>query len=191
MAASMAIITALCSFRFRRKTAPETTETDNDLDAPQSITVADAEQNDDNNEGQGKELPLPPAMQVMQQPKDPFVSNNLKRVTSERKASFSLSIKMPRSLSVRHHKEDKIKGKLKPEDSVWMKTIILGEKCVPDEEADAVIYEGKGKRISAYHTKRHSSISVSAQPAFPDHDAFPSAVPQTQTQTQDEKINNT
>lgn len=41
-------------------------------------------------------------------------------------------------------------GKLKHEDSIWMKTIILGEKCrVPDEEEGAIIYEGKGKRISA------------------------------------------
>ena len=74
------------------------------------------------------------------------------------------------------HKDDKKKkGKLKVEDSVWMKTIILGEKCVPDEEDDAVIYEGKGKKISAYHPK--SCMSVSRQCSSMEPNALPGAQP--------------
>ena len=211
-AASIAIITAMCSVSFRRKQSPPPTQSDpleiaKDLDtsAPSSATVATTQSpqeqsqvekseaecttETEDNEVQVKELPLPPAMQ---QPKDSFPSNNMKRATSERRASFSLSLKMPRTLSVARNwdqKEDKeknnIKGKLKAEDSVWMKTIILGEKCVPGEE-DPVIYEGKGKRISVYHPKNNSR-SLSRQWSCIDTDAL--SVPQPRTQ--EERINNT
>ncbi|TKY74895.1 hypothetical protein E2542_SST03660 [Spatholobus suberectus] len=200
LAASMAIITALCSFRFRRKSSSspppplsDPVEIAKDLDAtPPSNTAPQPETvNESNNEEQVKELPLPPSMQ---HPKDPFISEKMKRVTSERKAPLSLSIKMPRSLSVARNwdqiKEEKNKGpKLKAEDSVWMKTIILGDKCVPDEEGDPVIFEGRGKRIAAYHTKKHSTMSISRQGSFLDPDALSLSVPQTQTQ--DKRNNDT
>ncbi|KAL2317930.1 hypothetical protein Fmac_031806 [Flemingia macrophylla] len=57
----------------------------------------------------------------------------------------------------------KTKGKTPKDDSVWMKTIILGGKCVPNEDEDVVIYEGKGKKISAYHPRKSSSVSFSTQ----------------------------
>ncbi|KAL2346562.1 hypothetical protein Fmac_000562 [Flemingia macrophylla] len=168
-AATMAIITAMCSVRFRRKPpssdpappeASPSAEAENEND---KVSNNDSKENEEE-EVEVKELPLPPALQ----PKDPLIAERMKRVRSERKAPMSLSMKMPRSLSVarnwERHKEannnkGNIEGKLRPEDSVWMKTIILGEKCVPDEESDAVIYQGKGKRIAAYHTKRHSIAS--------------------------------
>lgn len=204
-AATIAIITALCGVRFRKKTSQPPPLSSDPLDTtnlnttnPSSITVATTtepksehapnEESENRTETENndamKELPLPPAMQ---QPKD-FPSDNLmKRVTSERRASFSvMSLKMPRSLSVAKnwdHMEDKIKGKLKTEqDSVWMKTIILGEKCVPDEE-DPVIYEGKGKKVAAYHPKSYSTMSISRQTSLLDPDALP--VP---PQTREEKI---
>nr|KYP70318.1 hypothetical protein KK1_009531 [Cajanus cajan] len=181
-AASMAIITAMCGIGFLRKPSTPPAPSSDPVESV-ATPPSDAEAENDEDKEMQKELPLPPALQ----PKDPFIAERMKRVTSERKAPLSLSIKMPRSLSVarnwehHHHKEKeekvkgKIEGKLKAEESVWMKTIILGEKCVPDQESDAVLYEGKGKRITAYHTKRHSTAS------FLDTDALSSAIPQTQT----------
>ncbi|PIN06842.1 hypothetical protein CDL12_20615 [Handroanthus impetiginosus] len=55
--------------------------------------------------------------------------------------------------------------KSKQEDSVWKKTIILGEKCkVPDEDEEDILYDEKGNKISTYHPKNHSStLSLSRQ----------------------------
>ncbi|KAG8375689.1 hypothetical protein BUALT_Bualt10G0126500 [Buddleja alternifolia] len=58
--------------------------------------------------------------------------------------------------------------KLKHEDSIWKKTIILGEKCrVPDEDDDDnyILYDEKGNRISTYHPKSPSTggLSLSRQ----------------------------
>ena len=53
---------------------------------------------------------------------------------------------------------------MKHEDSIWTKTIILGEKCkVSEEDDDAIIYDNGGNRISAYHKKTHSTMSLSRQ----------------------------
>nr|KYP33300.1 hypothetical protein KK1_045859 [Cajanus cajan] len=219
LAASIAIISALCVVRLRRKSssthAPMSHHDShkvvvtNDLHActtPPSInmeattTSLEHEQQHpstsdnttqtqtQNNETLVKELlPLPPALQ--QHPNvDPKI---MKRATTERRLSFNLSRKMPRSLSVARNwdhkgssvgrrkgkllKTDesmwvKTKAKMQKDDSVWMKTIILGGKCVPDEEEDAVIYEGKGKKISAYHPRNPSSVSLSRQWSSISHD---------------------
>ncbi|KAJ1442822.1 hypothetical protein SESBI_00703 [Sesbania bispinosa] len=172
MAASMAIITTLC---IRRKSSPPSSTLSDPLEVTNAFKASSSPSNNaeattispehphtsENNEVLIKELPLPPAMQ---QPKD---SNIVKRATSECRLSFNLSIKVRRSMSVAknwdHHKEEKKGGKVKGDESVWMKTIILGEKCVPGEEEDVVIYEGKGKKISAYHPKNSTSMSLSRQ----------------------------
>lgn len=117
---------------------------------------------------QRTELPLPPALQ---QPRES--SSNTKKETSGRRLSFSLSLKVPRNLSVAKGVGDgRKKEKSKTEDSVWMKTIILGDRCVPDEGDDGVIYEQKGKKISAYHPRNSSSISISRPTSSIDHDAI-------------------
>lgn len=213
-AATIAIITAICSVRFRRKSSPPPpTKVDplnipNDLKLnpsssssppPTTETISNSEhvasierseqnnfttETENNEEVQIKELPLPPSMLAPKEPSSLYNNSNLKKVASERRASFSLSLKMPRSLSVARNwdnKEDKHKGKVKTEDSVWMKTIILGEKCVPDEE-DPVIYEGKGKKISAYHPKSYSTIS--RQNSFLEADVF------SVSQREDDRISN-
>lgn len=149
-----------------------------------------------NNDTLVKELPLPPALQ--QHPNvDPKI---VKRATSERRLSFNLSMKMPRSFSVARNDQKgnfndggnkgkllktnesmwmKTKGKLKNEDSVWMKTIILGGKSVPDE--------GKAKKISAYHPRK-ASVSLSRQCSFINPGAF--SVPQSHEE-RIKSINNT
>ncbi|CAA0838054.1 Unknown protein [Striga hermonthica] len=59
--------------------------------------------------------------------------------------------------------KEKEKKKLKHEDSIWKKTIILGEKCrVPEEEDDETIfYDEKGNRIPAYHHRKSHSGALS------------------------------
>ncbi|ESW33029.1 hypothetical protein PHAVU_001G037300 [Phaseolus vulgaris] len=222
-ATSITIITALCIVRIRKKSSPPTSMSDNGLDKVENVlnestipptTTLEHEHpstseglektaETQNNEMLVKELPLPPALQQHPQVNPTFV----KRATSERRLSFNLSRKVPRSLSVARNwdqggnggwkkgtlKSDdqpmgmktkeklkaddsvwmKTKEKLKRDDSVWMKTIILGGKCVPDEEDDVVIYEDKGKKISAYHPRKSTTVSLSRQssylnPANPD-----------------------
>ncbi|RDX64696.1 hypothetical protein CR513_56720, partial [Mucuna pruriens] len=234
LATSIAIISVLCSVRFRRKSSTNAPISDHDLDkvtiglnesttAP-SITVEattislkrehpstleattlentiQTQTQTQNNDMLVKELPLPPALQ-----QHPNVDRKIvKRATSERRLSFNTSIKMPRSLSVARNWDQKgdnekkgklkmdesvwmkTKGKLKSEESVWMKTIILGGKCVPDEEEDAVIYEGKGKKISAYHPRKSTSVSLSRQWSYINPDAL--SVPQPQPHPHEEIIN--
>ncbi|CAI8599418.1 unnamed protein product [Vicia faba] len=211
--ATIAITTAICSVRFLRKSQPNPPQAqpldiskDSNETSPSSISPlhgrgheheheheheksppVEQRRETENNEFLIKELPLPPAML---QPKESFSYNNMKRVTSERKTSFSLSMKMPtlpRNLSLAKNwdqiKEDINKAKPKTEESVWMKTIILGDKCVPDDEHDPVIFEGKGKKISAYHPKSYSTIS--RQCSFLD----PDALCVSQSQTQEDRIN--
>ncbi|XP_047966567.1 uncharacterized protein LOC125210959 [Salvia hispanica] len=49
----------------------------------------------------------------------------------------------------------------KHEDSVWKKTIILGERCrVPEDEDedDVKLFDEKGNKIITYHPKSHSGL---------------------------------
>lgn len=200
VAASIAIVTALCIGLFWRKSSPSLSDSPErskkNSDASCSPSPAeststakpDPPKDDSTATSEMKELPLPPALQA---PKDvSFPPAHVKRAASERRLSFNLSVKMPRTLSVARRrdppKEDTIKKikKAKPEDNVWMKTIILGEKCqVPDDQEDAVIYEGKGKKVSAYHPKTKSTPSCS-------HFSFVDPG-DLQTQNQAENLNKT
>ncbi|KAK4277332.1 hypothetical protein QN277_015346 [Acacia crassicarpa] len=174
--ASIAIITSLCSIlTFWKK--PSSKKQGTNLPAP-AAQEPQAEE-----EAPVKEVPLPPAMQY--QGNESYVSVNLKRAASERKMSLSslskkfsrtlsaarmerslssLSKKLPRTLSAARMGRDHLmmRGTHQKEDSVWMKTIILGEKCqVPEDEEEAVIYEKKGKKVEAYHPRTKSSMSFS------------------------------
>lgn len=153
----------------------------------QATSTLESQYKTENDGLQNKELPLPPAMMTS---KESQSSNNLtrsmstrkvttfmgKKSLSTRKSERSLSIKLPRSLSAMgQDREDKNgkKGKLKHEDSIWTKTIILGEKCkVSDEDDDAIIYENKGNRISAYHKKTQSTMSLSRQTSHVEPNAI-------------------
>ncbi|PON96003.1 hypothetical protein TorRG33x02_082510 [Trema orientale] len=134
------------------------------------------------------QLPLPPSKMIKRATRT-YSFKGMTKSTSDRNIAASLSMKVTRSFSMarsswEHNKEEsknnvnhggKKAGKLKMDhqDSIWMKTIILGEKCkVPDEEEEAVIYEGKGKKISAYHPRTASSLSISRQCSFIDQEAI-------------------
>lgn len=169
------------------KLASSPTATDNKADenaSPTTTTPSPAtatnpsggETENDGDEQRMKELPLPPKMQQVVNSSPP---SQIAKSASERKLNHmrSMSIKVPRSLSVvRNHLDEgrqRRKEKMKGEESIWTKTIILGEKCkVPDEE-DGIIYEGKGKKISAYHPRAHSSMSFSRQGSAIDAEALP------------------
>lgn len=173
MAAAIAMITTLCGVRSRRRappseasspTATENKQEGNTSPTPPAAAGGETEQDGDQTEQRMKELPLPPKMQQFSISSPP---NTIAKSASERKLSHmrSMSIKVPRSLSVvRNHLDEgkqRRKDKIKGEESIWTKTIILGEKCKVSEEEDGVIYEGKGKKISAYHPRAHSSMSIS------------------------------
>lgn len=140
--------------------------------------VAESQDTKEKETPQIKELPLPPAKQLRE---TNSTNHNMKKSASTRNLTMNLSMKMPRSLSLARLHQDredkniqKKNGKMKHEDSVWMKTIILGEKCkVPDED-EGVIYDGKGNRISTYHPKTSSSRPVSRQNSQIDPNAIPS-----------------
>lgn len=107
-----------------------------------------------------KELPPPPTMKTLRETSS---YNNLIRNVSMQRFEKSLSIKISRSVSMRHHHHsNKKRGKLKvDQDSVWSKAIILGEKCRPDDEDDTIFYDNKGNKISPYHKKTQSNFSAS------------------------------
>ncbi|KAK4274564.1 hypothetical protein QN277_017765 [Acacia crassicarpa] len=161
LAASIVIISALCGVRSRKK--PSSPPPSDHLHTTKHYDAGSPPTNESGN--RSNEIPVPPAMQ--QQSKESGSTSNMRKANnSEHGSSFSLR-KGPRNLSVSKSGDLKENGrkkeKLKAEESVWMKTIILGEKCVPDEEDNAVIYEGKGKKISAYHPRNSSSFSISKQ----------------------------
>ncbi|MED6134589.1 hypothetical protein PIB30_038304 [Stylosanthes scabra] len=167
----MAIITTLCSVLFGRKkgsstrreshnprgTSPlNTTSPDHTTETAASAVVSPdrpmsnfaVETDNSGDYLLRKELPLSTSK-----------SFHMRRDTSKR-LSFNMSLKFPKSFSMAKNQEGndggKNKDKLIKDDAIWMKTIILGEKCNPDEEEEEIIYEeGKGRRMSfsAYHPR--------------------------------------
>ncbi|KAL5728718.1 hypothetical protein ACHQM5_001768 [Ranunculus cassubicifolius] len=60
--------------------------------------------------------------------------------------------------------------KLKPEDSIWTKTIMLGERCKVPHEEDAILYDERGNRLSAYPVRTPRSLPVSRSNSFATRD---------------------
>ncbi|KAI3728204.1 hypothetical protein L6452_16836 [Arctium lappa] len=73
--------------------------------------------------------------------------------------------------TVRHKKRRKRKRlkktltkKLKHENSIVKKPIILGEKCkVPVDDEDPIVYDEKGREISTFHNKEPTVVSLARQ----------------------------
>lgn len=199
MAAAVAVSTTLCGIRFGKKSETKdspSNEGDGNLTfntpsspsastSPSETTKTAGEeasvksQDGKENEVPGRmELPLPPAKQL----REAFSCNNfMTKSASTRQFAKNMSMKMPRSMSMArrdHHREDKYnqkkKAKAKHEDSVWMKTIILGEKCKRRNEDEPEIYDANGDKISANHRKSTSSVSISTQSSFGDVNAVAS-----------------
>ncbi|XP_023002698.1 uncharacterized protein LOC111496482 [Cucurbita maxima] len=192
MVTAIAMITALCGVRSRRSPSPseassKTADKKQDINGSRTTTSSTAgatpaagDSGDDGGETEEfmKELPLPPKMQQVASPSPP---SQIAKSASERRLKHmtGMNMEVPRSHSVaRKDLEEggeRRKEKMKEEELIWKKTIILGEKCRVSDEEDGVIYEGKGKRISAYHPRSPSSmsISISRQSSAIDAEALP------------------
>jgi len=176
IAATMAVISVLCGSLSRKKSStpsevdnartenPQLGISSNGKDAshkPQAEVESSkaAEKEDDEQQGP---LPPPPAMQHIRAASYHHRSNST--ASSHGKLSSSMSVRLLGN-AIATRKEEKKEKKLKREDSVWKKTIILGEKCrVPQEDDDTILYDEKGNRISTYHPKTPSTaLSTSRQ----------------------------
>ncbi|KAJ0090801.1 hypothetical protein Patl1_13879 [Pistacia atlantica] len=122
---------------------------------------------------------LPPAMEKLTE------KNSCKPAI---KFERSVSSKVSRTLTSVKNQYEKRKGKLKSgeDNSVWRKTIILGEKCRPDDDDDIMIYDNNGNRISTYHKKTNdqSNHSLSRANSFID----PSSIPSQDEDKEESKI---
>ncbi|OVA08413.1 hypothetical protein BVC80_209g147 [Macleaya cordata] len=113
-----------------------------------------------------------PRIQEQQQLSSPKGKDSPSRLfKSKQKLSSTLSMKLQgSSLSkIRTRKEEQ----QKQEDSIWTKTIMLGEKCKVPNEEDDIIYDQKGNRISSYRSKTPRSLPVSRTNSLIDQDLLP------------------
>ncbi|KAL0330690.1 UNVERIFIED_CONTAM: hypothetical protein Sangu_1614500 [Sesamum angustifolium] len=118
-------------------------------------------------------LPPPPGRQQFLRAASchhqPERSNSM---TSKLVSSLSMRVSngMPgRQFSRREDKPWSKDKKLKPEDSIWKKTIILGEKCrVRDDDEDNILYDEKGNKIATFHQKpQTAAMSFSRHTTVP------------------------
>ncbi|CAI9773146.1 unnamed protein product [Fraxinus pennsylvanica] len=186
IAATMAVISFLCGSLSRKK-KPHPSEVDNaktensQLDIlsnrkdashkpPGEVEISEVSQPQDDE--QQRPLPPPPFMQHKRAASYHHRSNSTASSHGKLSSSMSMSV-LGNAISSR--KEEKKEKTLKHEDSVWKKTIILGEKCrVPQEDDDTILYDEKGNRISTYHQKTPSNaFSISGQNSGINSDAVP------------------
>ncbi|PSR91326.1 Regulator of nonsense transcripts 3B like [Actinidia chinensis var. chinensis] len=197
IAAIVTLISPLCVFR--KKSPPpsasprKTTENPKEATSPPNdattITITDTTMEPpsatQSQTGEEPQLPLPPPPGMAHVRSASSCHYRTNSSTSESKLLSSMSMRVqggggmgwrqpPRREEQQHDKKRGDK-KLKPEDSVWKKTIILGEKCrVPDED-DTILYDEEGKRISTYHPKNPGSLPVSRQSSYIHPDAIQSS----------------
>ncbi|CAN0881982.1 hypothetical protein LINGRAHAP2_LOCUS14544 [Linum grandiflorum] len=186
MAVIITITTTLCGYgadkKLESKSSPrsEKLETDQISESEQTDDGSQTDQYSSDQEKNNTEngLPPPPSKQL----KGTYSCNNFSRTTSvsRRNMSKAMSMNLKRSVSEakkQYHVEKKERKKLKNEDSVWMKTIILGEKCkVPGDEEDddeeetaQVLVDGKGRKVRAYHPRTMSTYGLSMTNSSNDH----------------------
>lgn len=181
MAATIAIITGLCGFLRKRPpdlSAPPAAETP-EFDIPptnaaepslpptQEATASTALEAETSEEAI-KELPPPPGMRAL---KETYSCNNfMTKSASTRKLSSTLSVSSTLNISMKHARSISVskireKRRSKAEDSIWTKTIILGEKCKvstdDDDDDNGVIYNGKLNSVSPYNPRAPRSMSMS------------------------------
>ncbi|KAK1314657.1 hypothetical protein QJS10_CPA06g00958 [Acorus calamus] len=103
----------------------------------------------------------------------------MKRNHPRRKLSVSLSLKLSNGLAKIRTTVGRRSATEEEEESIWMKKIILGERCrVPGddggdndgsgnvEDDDLFIYDEKGNRRMAYHPRTPRSLPVSRTNSF-------------------------
>ncbi|CAK9152095.1 unnamed protein product [Ilex paraguariensis] len=192
IAATIAIVSSLCGSLSRKKSPPSSaarnkTAENSDVIIPtpddatrSTIAAVELGETADTAQQQNTELqqplPPPPGMHHMRAASYHHWTDS---TTSQGKLSSSMSMRVlgsgmtSRQSSRREDNDKKREKKLKHEDSIWKKTIILGEKCkVPDED-DTIVYDEKGNKIETYHPKTPSSLPLSRQTSFLDPNAIP------------------
>ncbi|TMX00291.1 hypothetical protein EJD97_001065 [Solanum chilense] len=156
-------------------TSPNETENTDD----QELTDKTSRTDDEENILQ-QPLPPPPAMRAVASHN--LRTNSMAAPTRSNSSLKTLQRKLSTSMSMKtfsgalSHRHDKINSKLKHEDSIWKKQIILGEKCkVPnqDDDDDTILYDEDGNRISTYHPKQLNVMSMSRQSSEIDPNAIP------------------
>ncbi|KAL7166489.1 hypothetical protein ACSBR2_037208 [Camellia fascicularis] len=170
-------------------TRPSTTEAT--ILEPPSTTVIEVEETKNASQQPRQTTEEPPPQVQLPLPPPPGLRGvaschyRTSSTQSESKLLSSMSTRVQgigmsfRQQSKREDPNDKKRDKkLKHEDSIWKKTIILGEKCrVPDED-DVILYDEKGNRIPTFHTKTPGSLPVSRQTSFKEPDAIPNKAEQ-------------
>lgn len=182
MAAFIAIFTGLCGFK-RKTLSPEKIATENQsssLETTKREETSDDLHNKEHDDLHNKdcadrdtnasdddntnELSFLPARKAALRGTHSCNNMVLRKSLSTKK---KLTIKMPRSLSMamkRDKEEDKSvrKKKLKAENSILVRPIILGEKCrVLDEEEGDEDHKQRIPKHRIYHPRSLSSISIS------------------------------
>ncbi|MCD7469881.1 hypothetical protein HAX54_009292 [Datura stramonium] len=200
IAAIVGIVSSLCGLLDRIKGSPDSsteavkenadvvTSTSPDEEQPENATLSSDAKNDEPSDETTdanilqQPLPPPPAMMAA-------ASNNLRttsmaptRVSRSNSTIKTIQSKLNTSMSMKAfsgaitQRHEKITSKLKHEDqSIWKKQIILGEKCkVPNQdEEDTVLYDESGNKITTYHPKQLSAMSMSRQSSDIDANAIP------------------
>ncbi|KAJ0971335.1 hypothetical protein J5N97_019294 [Dioscorea zingiberensis] len=91
---------------------------------------------------------------------------------SKRKLSMSLSVRIPEGLQRvklrKREKQEKDEEEEEDQESLWKKTIILGDRCrIPsDEEGEAVVFDRRGNRVRNYRPRTPRSLPVSRSNSF-------------------------
>lgn len=180
-----------------REILTEEEGTDNNNNNNSNIPQTILQQDDDDDalsiasQQQQQPLPPPPGRRHLSSTISYHFRSDSTASTSSQTTTTTTTSKLPTSMSMRvfgnglgsrqaskrdhhhHHlvvdlEKRKDKKLLKHEDSIWKKTIILGEKCrIPEEDDDTIFYDEKGNRISTYHPKS-SSKPLSRQNSITD-----------------------
>ncbi|GJW07047.1 hypothetical protein Tco_1569470 [Tanacetum coccineum] len=181
VAAVVAIISSLCGFtKKKQRTSPSTTQEPLIDEETQTLDVRIAEKTDNSHaslelpsprETIAEPLPPPPAMGKLRAVSYHVRSSS--NVSEKARLSSSMSMRSFKGYKKTSKREQKHeKNKLSHEESIWKKTIILGEKCrVPDDEEEAILYDEKGTRIPTFRRKQTTGLQISRHDStFESHD---------------------
>ncbi|GLT97250.1 hypothetical protein SLE2022_148230 [Rubroshorea leprosula] len=160
MAATMSIISGLCLCGFGRKSSPDPSSPGVRSTEEAKATTATPATTE---HGADTTIPLPPPTSMMEL-RDTCSSKYMPKSESTRKFGSTMSVKIPRSMSQARQQEEKLSKKKNikldtDDNSIWTKTIILGEKCRIRDDEDDVIFDRKDTQI-------HSTLQTSSSDPY-------------------------
>ncbi|XP_019197071.1 PREDICTED: uncharacterized protein LOC109190921 [Ipomoea nil] len=195
IATTLSIVTALCGFMSsKEEDVQEGVEKDGDKnngdknDGGDTLTSPPSNNSEDEEAAEDEEtsppLPPPPAMRSASYHHRSSSQVSLMGPPAKKKLASSMSMKVAGLGSSQAPKKDDIFAgagekkrdkKLKHEDSIWTKTIILGEKNkVRNDSQEEIVYDEDGNRITPYHPKTSTAPPpMSRQSSAVDEGAIP------------------